>query len=54
LGLLSNFSVTVEFGCPFEEGVEYPRSNTVASRLVGFFLGVWEIVCVSVRMDDLA
>ena len=54
MGFLSNFSFTVEFGCPFEEGVEYPRSNTVASRLVGFFFGVWETVCVSVRMDDLA
>ena len=54
MGFLSNFSFTVEFGCPFEEGVEYPRSNTVASRLVGFFFGVWETVCVSVRMDNLA
>ena len=34
--------------------LEYPRSNIVASRLVGFFFGVWETVCVSVRMDDLA
>ena len=30
--------------CPFDEGVEYPGSNTVASRLVGFLLGVWETV----------
>ena len=27
--------------CPFDEGAEYPGSNTVASRLVGFiFWGV--------------
>ena len=54
MGLLSNFSFTVEFGCPFEGGAKYPGSNTIASRLVGFFFGVWETVCVSVRMDDLA
>ena len=44
LGFLSNSSFTVEFVCPFNKGVEYPGSNTVASRLVGFLLGVWETV----------
>ena len=30
--------------CPFDEGAWYRGSNTVNSRLVGFFFGVWEIV----------
>ena len=30
--------------CPCDEGACYPGSNTVNSRLVRFFFGVWEIV----------